>query len=176
MADISHEPVLTLKEQLFFEDASLSGLGFSPGDLATNKRKENYWANLENRVSLDELGVNLDLSIPKDYLIYAILRSKKDIVAMHPDDLEGSKMKKALLMAAALLLAPMAAMAADYKEGVHYTVINDGPETAKPEITEFFSFYCPHCFNFSKASFILLRAVSLPYPLSSPISFAVLDS
>ncbi|PKH98245.1 disulfide bond formation protein DsbA [Shewanella sp. 11B5] len=59
-------------------------------------------------------------------------------------------MKKALLMAAALLLAPMAAMAADYKEGVHYTVINDGPETAKPEITEFFSFYCPHCFNFSK--------------------------
>ncbi|MGX9541732.1 thiol:disulfide interchange protein DsbA/DsbL [Shewanella sp. A22] len=59
-------------------------------------------------------------------------------------------MKKALLMAAALLLAPMAAMAADYKEGVHYTVINDGPETAKPEITEFFSFYCPHCFNFAK--------------------------
>lgn len=94
MADISHEPVLTLKEQLFFEDASLSGLGFSPGDLATNKRKENYWANPENRVSLDELGVNLDLSIPKDYLIYAILRSKKDIVAMHPDDLEGSKMKQ----------------------------------------------------------------------------------
>ena len=46
-------------------------------------------------------------------------------------------MKKALLMAAALLLAPMAAMAADYKEGVHYTVINDGPETAKPELLSF---------------------------------------
>jgi len=59
-------------------------------------------------------------------------------------------MKKALLMAAALLLVPMAALAADYKEGVHYTVINDGPETAKPEITEFFSFFCPHCFTFSK--------------------------
>lgn len=59
-------------------------------------------------------------------------------------------MKKALLMVAALLLAPMAAIAADYQEGVHYTVINDGPGTAKPEITEFFSFYCPHCYNFSK--------------------------
>ena len=59
-------------------------------------------------------------------------------------------MKKALLMAAALLLAPLAVSAAEYKEGVHYTVINDGPATAKPEITEFFSFYCPHCYNFSK--------------------------
>ncbi|MCL1090433.1 thiol:disulfide interchange protein DsbA/DsbL [Shewanella profunda] len=59
-------------------------------------------------------------------------------------------MKKALLMAAALLLAPMAALAAQYQEGVHYTVINDGPATAKPEITEFFSFYCPHCYTFSK--------------------------
>ena len=59
-------------------------------------------------------------------------------------------MKKALLMAAALLLAPFADSAAEYKEGVHYTVINDGPATAKPEITEFFSFYCPHCYNFSK--------------------------
>lgn len=53
-------------------------------------------------------------------------------------------------MAAALLLAPMAVFAADYQEGVHYTVINDGPATAKPEITEFFSFYCPHCYNFAK--------------------------
>ncbi|MDO6620823.1 MULTISPECIES: thiol:disulfide interchange protein DsbA/DsbL [unclassified Shewanella] len=59
-------------------------------------------------------------------------------------------MKKALLMAAALLLAPMAATAADYKEGVHYTVINEGPATSKPEITEFFSFFCGHCYNFSK--------------------------
>ncbi|OBT09922.1 disulfide bond formation protein DsbA [Shewanella sp. UCD-FRSSP16_17] len=59
-------------------------------------------------------------------------------------------MKKALLMAAALLLAPLAATAADYKEGVHYTVVNEGPATSKPEITEFFSFFCGHCYNFSK--------------------------
>jgi protein dithiol oxidoreductase (disulfide-forming) len=59
-------------------------------------------------------------------------------------------MKKALLMAAALLIAPLSAVAAEYKEGVHYTVINDGPATEKPEITEFFSFFCGHCYNFSK--------------------------
>lgn len=59
-------------------------------------------------------------------------------------------MKKALLVALALLIAPMAALAADYKEGVHYTVVNEGPATAKPEIAEFFSFYCPHCYNFAK--------------------------
>ncbi|MDB0034710.1 thiol:disulfide interchange protein DsbA/DsbL [bacterium] len=59
-------------------------------------------------------------------------------------------MKKTLLMVATLLMAPMVTLAADYKEGVHYTVINDGPATTKPEITEYFSFYCPHCFNFSK--------------------------
>lgn len=59
-------------------------------------------------------------------------------------------MKKALLIAAAFLLAPLAASAVEYQEGVHYTVINNGPATAKPEITEFFSFYCPHCYTFSK--------------------------
>lgn len=59
-------------------------------------------------------------------------------------------MKKVLLMAAALLIAPLSALAVDYQEGVHYTVINEGPGTEKPEITEFFSFYCPHCYNFSK--------------------------
>lgn len=70
-------------------------------------------------------------------------------------------MKKALLVAFALLVAPMAAMATDYKEGIHYTVINQGPATAKPEITEFFSFYCPHCYNFSKSEIPKIKA-SLP--------------
>ncbi|WP_076412317.1 thiol:disulfide interchange protein DsbA/DsbL [Shewanella sp. UCD-KL12] len=67
-------------------------------------------------------------------------------------------MKKALLIAVAMLMAPMAALAADYKEGVHYTVINQGPATAKPEITEFFSFYCGHCFNFSKTQVPQIKA------------------
>ncbi|MCL1077756.1 thiol:disulfide interchange protein DsbA/DsbL [Parashewanella spongiae] len=57
-------------------------------------------------------------------------------------------MKKILFMAAALFLVPMLSQAAQYKEGVHYTVIHDGAETAKPEIKEYFSFLCGHCFNF----------------------------
>ncbi|WP_299798334.1 thiol:disulfide interchange protein DsbA/DsbL [uncultured Shewanella sp.] len=67
-------------------------------------------------------------------------------------------MKKALLIAVAMLIAPIAAIAADYKEGVHYTVINQGPATAKPEIAEFFSFYCPHCFNFAKTEVPKIKA------------------
>ncbi|MGI2260612.1 thiol:disulfide interchange protein DsbA/DsbL [Shewanella sp. GXUN23E] len=59
-------------------------------------------------------------------------------------------MKKTMLLVAALLMAPLMANAADFKEGVHYKVINPGPGSAKPEITEFFSFYCGHCFNFQK--------------------------
>ena len=60
-------------------------------------------------------------------------------------------MKKTILMVAALLMAPLMANAADFKENVHYKVINQGPGSAKPEITEFFSFYCGHCFNFQKS-------------------------
>ncbi|BDM66006.1 thiol:disulfide interchange protein [Shewanella sp. NFH-SH190041] len=59
-------------------------------------------------------------------------------------------MKKILLMVAALLMVPALANATQFKEGVHYKVINDGPGSAKPEITEFFSFYCGHCYNFSR--------------------------
>jgi thiol:disulfide interchange protein DsbA len=68
------------------------------------------------------------------------------------ENFKGNIMKKALLMAAALLIAPLSAMAVEYKEGVHYTVINEGPASEKPEITEFFSFLCGHCYNFSKTT------------------------
>jgi len=79
-------------------------------------------------------------------------------------------MKKALLIVAALLMALMVSMAeaapkaleaaqstlkqlhkpAKYKEGVHYTVINQGPATSKPEITMFFSFYSVHSERFAE--------------------------
>ncbi|WP_299003992.1 thiol:disulfide interchange protein DsbA/DsbL [uncultured Shewanella sp.] len=74
-------------------------------------------------------------------------------------------MKKAFIIAVALLMTPLLSIAdtapvkpdvskpvvtSKYKEGVHYTVINQGPATSKPEITEFFSFYCPHCYTFQK--------------------------
>lgn len=60
-------------------------------------------------------------------------------------------MKKIILMMVALMMAPIFAHSAEFKEGVHYKVLNDGPGTTKPEITEFFSFFCGHCYNFSKA-------------------------
>ncbi|WP_394132422.1 thiol:disulfide interchange protein DsbA/DsbL [Shewanella maritima] len=58
-------------------------------------------------------------------------------------------MKKVLMLVAAFMFAPMAAQAAQFEEGKHYTVINNGPGSAKPEITEYFSFFCGHCFNFA---------------------------
>lgn len=45
------------------------------------------------------------------------------------------------------LLLMTAACADTYKEGVHYTQISD-ELSKKPEVREYFSFYCPHCFQF----------------------------
>ncbi|WP_273047325.1 thiol:disulfide interchange protein DsbA/DsbL [Pseudoalteromonas sp.] len=55
------------------------------------------------------------------------------------------KLVKAGLLA---LLLPMAgtSFAATYEEGVHYDVVSERA-TKKPEIKEFFSFYCPACNN-----------------------------
>ena len=39
------------------------------------------------------------------------------------------------------------ASSSDYKEGEHYTKVSD-KLSSKPEVREFFSFYCPHCFKF----------------------------
>ncbi|GAD00455.1 periplasmic thiol:disulfide interchange protein DsbA [Agarivorans albus MKT 106] len=55
-------------------------------------------------------------------------------------------MKKLLIGLMAMLTLPMA-IAADFKEGTHYDVIKQ-TATAKPEVIEFFSYYCPHCFKF----------------------------
>ena len=45
------------------------------------------------------------------------------------------------------LLIPLMAYSADYTEGKQYTRVND-QASSKPEIREYFSFYCPHCFRF----------------------------
>ncbi|QOL26194.1 thiol:disulfide interchange protein DsbA/DsbL [Thalassotalea sp. LPB0316] len=46
-----------------------------------------------------------------------------------------------------LIAMPFLANAAQYEEGKHYTVVSD-KASKKPELREFFSFYCPHCFSF----------------------------
>jgi len=55
-------------------------------------------------------------------------------------------MKKLFGLMTALVLS-MSLQAAPLKEGVHYEVINQ-QATAKPEVKEFFSYYCPHCYSF----------------------------
>ncbi|MCG9761331.1 MULTISPECIES: thiol:disulfide interchange protein DsbA/DsbL [Pseudoalteromonas] len=56
-------------------------------------------------------------------------------------------MLKKLKVALIALLLPIAAMASDFTEGEHYTTLTT--EQSKSEkVTEFFSFYCPHCFRF----------------------------
>lgn len=53
-------------------------------------------------------------------------------------------MKKFMLLVAALLMAPGLMAQSNYEEGVHYEVISE-QRTAKPEVKEFFSYYCPAC-------------------------------
>ncbi|WP_371187596.1 thiol:disulfide interchange protein DsbA/DsbL [Thalassotalea maritima] len=72
-------------------------------------------------------------------------------------------MKKLISTFLLTLLLPIAAHAADYKEGKHYTVVND-TLTKKPEVREFFSFYCPHCMRFEP--FMKDLAKSLPEGVS----------
>ena len=45
------------------------------------------------------------------------------------------------------LLMPLMACSADYTEGKQYTKVSE-KASSKPEVREYFSFYCPHCFRF----------------------------
>ncbi len=51
----------------------------------------------------------------------------------------------------ALISTAMAfsAMAAQFSDGVQYVTL-DKPVTGEPQILEFFSFYCPHCYQFEQ--------------------------
>ena len=56
-------------------------------------------------------------------------------------------MLKKLKLSLLLLCLPFAAMAADFKAGDQYDVLNI-EKSKTPQVTEFFSFYCGHCFKF----------------------------
>lgn len=57
-------------------------------------------------------------------------------------------MKKFAVLIFMALLVPLNAMAqAKWVEGENYTVLNK-PLSKKPEVTEFFSFWCSHCYRF----------------------------
>ena len=56
-------------------------------------------------------------------------------------------MKKFLFAIIALLSLPISVSAAQFEKGVHYDVL-PRQATDKPEVIEFFSFYCGHCYKF----------------------------
>ncbi|MDR7121038.1 thiol:disulfide interchange protein DsbA/DsbL [Rheinheimera soli] len=56
-------------------------------------------------------------------------------------------MKKLTALLVGALLLPVAVFAAQFEAGKHYEVISE-QATAKPEVKEYFSYYCPACFSF----------------------------
>ena len=65
-------------------------------------------------------------------------------------------MKKIMLLA---WLVPFLAIA-QFKENVHYKVISYDKPKSVPTVTEYFSYLCPHCYNFEK-NYIPKLSVSL---------------
>ncbi len=64
---------------------------------------------------------------------------------------ENKKMKKIFSLLVVLMMPLMAfsasAFEGEFVEGEHYTQVSNKAST-KPEVREYFSFYCPHCFRF----------------------------
>lgn len=56
-------------------------------------------------------------------------------------------MFKKLLALASVALLSFSVQAAKFSEGDHYKVL-DLPKSGNPVVTEFFSFFCPHCYGF----------------------------
>jgi len=63
-----------------------------------------------------------------------------------PQGVHLDMMKKLLALASAALLS-FSVHAAKFTEGDHYKVL-ELPKSSSPIVTEFFSFYCPHCHGF----------------------------
>lgn len=58
------------------------------------------------------------------------------------------KMKKVAFLLFTFMFSALAtAQPMRFEEGKHYTVIGKVADS-KPNVTEYFSFYCPHCYNF----------------------------
>ncbi|MDP5190144.1 thiol:disulfide interchange protein DsbA/DsbL [Rheinheimera baltica] len=55
-------------------------------------------------------------------------------------------MKKLLCLIAVMLFTPLS-FAETYSDGVHYQTL-ETPRTESKQVLEFFSYYCPHCYNF----------------------------
>ncbi|MBL1375721.1 thiol:disulfide interchange protein DsbA/DsbL [Zobellella iuensis] len=79
-------------------------------------------------------------------------------------------MKKLVFALLTLLLAPLAHAAPEFKEGVEYTVVKE-TASSKPEVTEFFSYVCPHCYSFQPLMNQLSERVPEAQLKKVPVSF-----
>lgn len=80
-------------------------------------------------------------------------------------------MKKIMFFIAAMLMMPVVQAAPEFQEGVNYEVIKP-TGTTQPEVMEFFSYYCPHCYQFEPIAQALKK--SLPQGVAfkkNPVSF-----
>ncbi|MFY8273781.1 thiol:disulfide interchange protein DsbA/DsbL [Pseudoalteromonas sp. SSDWG2] len=84
-------------------------------------------------------------------------------------------MIKTLTRSLILLCLPLAAFAAEFKAGEHYQVLES--EASKTDkVTEFFSFYCPHCFKLEPIVGALESSLPEGVPLEkSHVNFLRID-
>jgi protein dithiol oxidoreductase (disulfide-forming) len=79
-------------------------------------------------------------------------------------------MKKYIVVLFTLLLAPLVSAAPEFKEGVEYKVVNE-TASSKPEVTEFFSYVCSHCYSFEPLMEKLQERVPEVQLKKVPVSF-----
>ena len=75
-------------------------------------------------------------------------------------------MKKWLFLALTAALS-VSVQAADLTEGKQYVVVEGQQQSAQPEVLEFFSFYCPHCYHF-ETQFHIPQKISESLPEGTP--------
>ena len=75
-------------------------------------------------------------------------------------------MKKWLFLALTAALS-VSVQAADLTEGKQYVVVEGQQQSAQPEVLEFFSFYCPHCYYF-ETQFHIPQKISESLPEGTP--------
>ena len=80
-------------------------------------------------------------------------------------------MKKVLVSIAVLLMFSAACAQSEkkveskWKEGEHYEIVSE-KASAEPKVTEFFSHYCGHCFQFERFIDTVKTAVKVPFEKS----------
>jgi DSBA-like thioredoxin domain. len=80
-------------------------------------------------------------------------------------------MKKLLMVFAGLLMTSLVHAAPLFKEGVNYDVVKQ-TAAAKPEVMEFFSYFCPHCYQFEPIIADLKKSVGSEVTFKrNPVSF-----